>query len=313
MGPLGAAVVLRRSMEGNGRQGGKADRPWNDKFRNTVRHFVKSDPGLVSDLMTRLYGSSDVFPDSLREAYRPWQSLNYVSSHDGLTLYDLVAYNSPDSWNCGDHDGDANIPAQVMRLRKQQVKNFCCLLMLANGTPMFRAGDEFLQTQGGDGNPYNVDSELTWLDWDRLEAYRDVFRFFQKMIAFRKSHPTLGRSGSWRDDIKWYGVGHDVDWSYESRSLAYCLHGASENDDDLYVMINAYWQPLPFAFQEGQPQDWKRVVDTTLDSPDDFVEAEDAAVDTSLTYKVQPRSIAVLLHSRACLKGKETRHRLPEK
>src|SRR2546422_4633088 len=93
--------------------------------------------------MTRIYGSSDVFPDSLRDAYRAYQSLNYVSSHDGLTLYDLAAYNSPDSWNCGDRDGEAGVSAEVIKLRKRQVKNFCCLLMLSNGTPMFRAGDEF--------------------------------------------------------------------------------------------------------------------------------------------------------------------------
>ncbi len=116
-------------------------RQWNDRFRTTVRHFVKSDPGFVSDLMTRIYGSSDIFPDSLREAYRPYQSLNYVSSHDGLTLYDLVSYNSPESWNCGDRNGEEGISTDVMKLRKRQVKNFVCLLLLSNGTPMFRAGE----------------------------------------------------------------------------------------------------------------------------------------------------------------------------
>ncbi len=186
-------------------------RQWNDRFRQTVRHFVKSDPGYVSDLMTRLYGSSDVFPDSLHESFRPCQSLNYVSSHDGLTLFDLVAYNSPDSWNCCDHDGDANINAEVMKLRKRQVKNFCCLLLLSNGTPMIRGGDEFLQTQAGDPNPYNVDSATTWLDWTRQKTYDEVFQFFRKMIAFRKDHATLGRSQFWRDDVRWYGVGREVD------------------------------------------------------------------------------------------------------
>ena len=274
---------------------GKGWRQWNDRFRTTVRRFVKSDPGLVSDLMTRIYGSTDVFPDSAREACKPWQNLNFVSSHDGLTLYDLVAYNSSDSWNCGEHDGDAELAPEALSLRKRQVKNFCCLLLLSNGTPMFRAGDEFFQTQNGNGNAFNIDSELTWLDWSRLNKHQDVFRFFQKMIAFRKAHPSLGRSVFWRDDVHWYGVGPEVDCSYESRSLAYCLHGQSENDDDIYVMINACWKTLDFIIQEGQPGEWKRIIDTSLDTPSDFADAHDASILASSTYKLQSRSIAVFV------------------
>lgn len=291
--------ALQRSFPGRGW------RQWNDKFRTTVRRFVKSDPGLVSDLMTRIYGSADVFPDSVWEAYRPWQSLNYVSAHDGLTLYDLVAYNSSDGWNCDERDGETEVDSDVISLRKRQVKNLCCLLLLSNGTPMFRAGDEFLQTQSGNGNPYNIDSELTWLDWKRLDAHQDMFRFFQKMIAFRKAHPSLGRSVFWRDDVHWYGVGHEVDWSYESRSLAYCVHGKSEDDDDIYVMVNAYWQSLDFVIQEGEPGEWRRIADTALDAPNDFLDAGDAPVLASLNYKLQPRSIAVFArssgNSRLCL------------
>ncbi len=272
-------------------------RQWNDKFRTTVRHFVKGDPGCVSDLMTRIYGSADIFPDSLHEACRPYQSLNYVSAHDGLTLYDLVSYNSSESWNCGDRDGEADIGPDVMRLRKKQVKNFLCLLLLSNGTPMFRAGDEFLQTQYGDGNPYNVDGPATWLDWSRVETHKDIFRFFQRMIAFRKNHASLGRSVFWRDDVKWYGVGRQVDWSYASHCLAYCLHGASANDSDLYVMINAYWEPLSFTIQEGEPGDWRRIVDTDKGSPDDFTDTPGAPVLSSLSYTVRPRSIVVLVRT----------------
>ena len=272
-------------------------RQWNDKFRTTVQHFVKSDADKVPDLMTRIYGSSDVFPDSLRDAYRAYQSLNYVSSHDGLTLYDLVAYNSPDSWNCGDRDGEAGVSAEVLKLRKRQVKNFCCLLMLSNGTPMFRAGDEFLQTQGGNGNPYNVDSPVTWLDWSRLPTHTDVCRFFQKMIAFRKSHPSLARSRFWRDDVGWHGVGAQPDISSDSHTLAYYLRGASENDNDLYVIINAYWQPLDFVVQEGRPQEWKRVVDTFLDSPADFMDPATAPILGSLSYTAQPRSVVVFIRT----------------
>lgn len=124
-------------------------RQWNDRFRTTVRRFAKGDPSCVPDLMTRVYGSClDAFPDALPDSCRPYQSLNYVASHDGLSLYDLVAYtlDSQQSWNCGGPDGEDGVTPHVMELRKRQVKNLCCLLLLSNGTPMFRMGDELLQT-----------------------------------------------------------------------------------------------------------------------------------------------------------------------
>ena len=120
--------------------------------------------------MTRLYGSSDLFPDDLDNAFRPAQSINYITAHDGFCLYDLVAYNTKHnlangrnnsdgadhnlSWNCG-WEGDQNVPAEVMRLRKRQIKNFFTILMVSNGTPMFCAGDEFVNTQHGNNNPWN--------------------------------------------------------------------------------------------------------------------------------------------------------------
>jgi glycogen operon protein len=169
--------------------------------------------------------------------------------------------------------------------------------MLSNGTPMFRAGDEFLQTQFGDPNPYNVDGLKTWLDWSRLETHQDIFRFFQKMIAFRKNHPGLARSVFWRGDVKWYGVCKDVDWSFESHSLAYCLHGSAFGDGDLYVIINSYWEPLTFTIQEGTPIEWKRIVDTYLDSPEDFADPVTALALPSAEYIARPRSVVVLVRS----------------
>src|SRR4029077_5840077 len=109
------------------------------------------------------------------------------------------------SWNCG-RGGDVNAPPDGVSLRRQQAKNFCALLPLSNGIPMIVAGDEFLNTQRGNNNPYNQDNEITWLDWTRLEKNRDVFRFFKQMIAFRKAHPTIGRQTFWRDDITWHGT-----------------------------------------------------------------------------------------------------------
>ena len=281
---------------------------WNARYRDDVRRFVKGDAGMVPYLMRRIYGSDDLFPDSREHAYHAFQTVNYIDCHDGFTLYDLVSYNQKRngknghdnqdgmdanySWNCG-HEGDESAPAEVLSLRRKQAKNFFCLLMLSNGIPMFRAGDEFLNTQFGNNNPYNQDNEISWLDWSQLQANQDIFRFVKGMIAFRKSHPSLCRSRFWREDISWYGVGPAVDLSLDSRSLAFCLHGASQADDDIYVMINAYWQTLQFHIQEGAPQNWVRIVDTDLPSPLDLSEPGVPLVQSA--YEVAPRSIVVLV------------------
>ena len=285
---------------------------WNGRFRDDVRRFVKGDAGMVPEVMRRIYGSDDLFPDSRADAYHAYQSVNYVTSHDGFTLYDLVSYdqkhnwqNGNDnqdgtdanySWNCG-QEGDEVLPPAVAELRRRQVKNFCCLLFLSNGTPMFRAGDEFLNTQFGNNNPYNQDNKNAWLDWSRLNSNNDIFQFFKKMIAFRKNHPSLCRSRFWREDVSWYGVGPTVDVSYDSHSLAFCLHGASQGDDDIYAMINAYWEDLEFEVQEGMAQQWRRFVDTALPPPDDFAEAGIPLQRTK--YMVAPRSIVILCRRKA--------------
>jgi len=285
---------------------------WNGRFRDDVRRFVKGDAGMVPDLMRRLYGSDDLFPDDRLDAYHAYQSVNFVTSHDGFTLYDVASYNEKHnlangnnnqdgmdanySWNCG-YEGDKGAPAEVLALRRKQVKNFFCLLMLSNGIPMFRAGDEFLNTQFGNNNPYNQDNETGWLDWSQLQTNRDVFRFFKNMIAFRKAHPSLGRSRFWREDVSWYGTGGRADLSYDSHSLAFCLHGMSQGDDDIYVVINAYWEELQFQVQEGTAQEWLRIVDTSLVSPNDFSEGAEPL--RSLSYAVAPRSVVVLLRPKS--------------
>jgi len=273
---------------------GLAWRQWNGKFRDDVRSFVRGDSGMVGALMQRLYGSDDLFPDGPGDVCRPYQSVNYITAHDGFCLYDLVSYNDKHneanghgntdgpndnrSWNCG-CEGEHLVPPEVLALRKRQVKNFFTLLMLANGTPMFCAGDEFLNTQRGNNNPYNQDNETTWLDLSLLEKNGDVFRFFQHMIAFRKARPWIGRRRYWRDDVRWYGAEGPVD--LDSHSLAYALHGKRS----LYVMINAFWEPIVFRIQEGK--DWVRLVDTSRDD----LAAEPVS---SLTYDLEPRSIVVL-------------------
>ncbi len=275
---------------------GLAWRQWNGRFRDDLRSFVKGDANMVGALMQRVYGSDDLFPDGPGDVYRPYQTVNYITSHDGFCLYDLVSYDEKHneanghenrdgpadnrSWNCG-WEGDDGASAEVLLLRRQQVKNFFTLLMLANGTPMFCAGDEFLNTQHGNNNPYNQDNETTWVDWSLLEKNQDVFRFFQYMIAFRKERPWIGRSRYWRDDVHWYGANGPVDLGQQSRTLAYCLYGES----DLYVMVNAFWEPVRFHIQEGK--DWKRRIDTSRQG---LLEEPVSSGD----YEVAARSVVVL-------------------
>jgi glycogen operon protein len=187
-----------------------------------------------------------------------------------------------------------------MALRKRQAKNFSCLLMLANRVPMFAAGDGFLRTQRGNDYLYNQDNDRSWLDWSRIERHADHHRFAKPMIAFRKSHPSLGRPRYWRDDVRWYGVGPDVDLSFDSHSVAYCLHGASRGDCGLYVMINGYHEPLDFEIQESPPGGWHRAIDTGLDSPLDIADPGEEAAVASLRYRVLPRSVVVLVAGDGC-------------
>jgi len=282
---------------------------WNARYRDTLQQFVRGDEGFISELMLRLYGSDDLFPDDRLHAFQPSLSVNYITSHDGFTLYDLVSFREKNNWANGEENRDGanefsndygwegveNVPDEVLQIRKQQVKNCICLLLLSNGTPMFRMGDEFLQTQFGNNNPYNQDNETTWLNWDRLEENSDMFRFFREMIAFRKSHPSISRSRFWRDDVRWYGAEHLVDMSSGSRQLAFCLHGAPLGDDDLYVMINAGSEPIEFGIHEGSSGEWHRVVDTSLRSPADF--STDGAAVNATHYFVAARTIVVLVRS----------------
>jgi isoamylase len=284
-------------------------RQWNGRFRDDLRAFVKGDAGMVGALMRRMYGSDDLFPDGPGDVYRPYESINFVTAHDGFCLYDLVAYDRKHneanghgnfdgardnrSWNCG-WEGDDGAPEEVVTLRHRQIKNFFALLMLANGTPMFCAGEEFLNTQHGNNNPYNQDNETTWLDWSRLEQHRAMFRFFRQMIALRKSRRSISRSRYWRQDVHWYGPNGPVDLGPESRSLAYCLIGERFEERDLYVMINAFWEPASFHIQEGSAGQWRRLVDTSRASPEDIAEPGGGWPVESLDYEVGPRCVVVL-------------------
>ncbi len=282
---------------------------WNGRFRDDIRRFLRGDAGLVGALMQRLYGSDDLFPDDRPNAFHAYQSVNYITSHDGFTLYDLIAYNSKHnaanghgntdgtdenfSWNCG-WEGDAGAAPEILQLRRRQAKNFCALLLLANGTPMLRAGDEFLQTQGGNNNPYNQDNGTSWLNWALLEPNAEIFRFFRLMIGFRKAHPTLCRSRFWRDEVRWFGTGPAVDLSPQSRTLAVYLDGASQGDVDLYILINGSDRAQTFEIQVPRPGGWQRILDTGLETPDDFTEPPGEKHTAGTSYRLGPRTVAVL-------------------
>jgi glycogen operon protein len=289
---------------------GLAWQQWNGAFRDDVRRFLRGDPDMTRAMTQRLYGSADLFLDDRLHADRPSQSVNYVTCHDGPTLYDLVSFEHkrnwanghantdgpPQSfgWNCG-WEGDDRVPADVMQLRRRQAKNFMALLFLANGTPMLRAGDEFLQTQRGNDNPYNQDNETTWLDWRRAEEFADVRRFVKLAIAFRKAHPSLSRSRFWRDDVRWYDMMADGEHPSQASRLAFFLRGASEGDADIYAMINASPEAVTFPLREGAVGDWRRVIDTSLASPDDFcAPGAEVPLDAG-EYHVGARSVVVLV------------------
>lgn len=283
---------------------------WNGAFRDDVRRFVRGDDGMVGKLMLRLYGSDDLFPDG--EAYHPYQSVNYVCSHDGFTMADLVAFthkrNWANGWNNTDgpsenlsrnhgYEGHDGAPPDVQRLRRQQIKNFAALLFLANGTPMFRAGDEMMKSQGGNTNPYNQDNEVSWIDWGDLTTNADIFRFFQRMIAFRKRHRSIARSRYWREDVSWFGpMTADIEYGAGGHAFAYLLSGASQGDDDLYVMISNADTLVRFRVQTADVGEWRRVVNTAEASPRDFLDSPEPLA--SAYVDLAPHSIVVLVRAR---------------
>ena len=227
---------------------------WNGRYRDDMRGFLRGEGGLIPSVIQRVQGSPDLFDD-------PTLSVNFLTAHDGFTLYDLVAFDRKHneangwggtdgtddnrSWNCG-WEGDDGVSEQVMALRRRQLRNAWALLMLSHGTPMFVAGDEFARTQGGNNNAYNQDNETSWIDWDRRDDWTGLEAFVQRMIAFRADHPVLSRSEWWAGDVEWFGVSGGPDLAGHSRSIAWHLPG-------LYVMVNMWWEPLDFAVQAAGP------------------------------------------------------------
>jgi len=294
---------------------GDSWKEWNGRFRDDVRSFLKGDNGTVSRLATRILGSPDLYGQEERE---PEQSINFVTCHDGFTLNDLVSYNQKHneanreenrdgsndnlSWNCG-AEGPTDDP-DIERLRNRQVKNFHAITMLAVGAPMLLMGDEVRRTQRGNNNAYCQDSEISWFDWSLLDRHSDVRRFVKHLISFRLRRDTAEEEGLSlnellrRGQVQWHGINlNQPDWGEHSHCLAGTLRSI-KGRFLIQVMLNAYWEALEFELPpagESASSGWHRWIDTALDSPDDLCGWASAPVLTGSSYRVQPRSVVVLI------------------
>jgi glycogen operon protein len=294
---------------------------WNGRYRDDVRRFWRGEPGLAGELATRLSGSADLYEPSGRG---PRHSINFVTCHDGFTLWDLVSYNRKHneangegnrdglgenySWNCGVEGPTAD--ANVNTLRRRQAKNLIATLLLSQGVPMLMAGDEFLRTQGGNNNAYCQDNETSWVNWELAERNAEFLRFVRELIWLRHRHPALRRPTFFRGEGPKPGVGPDVTWhgtepgkpdfSPTSRTLALAIDGRLSDgapDRDFYLAFNAWREALPFrAPLSPSGRRWRRLIDTALPSPNDLM-TEDAGpeVPPGAVYAVAPHSLVVYL------------------
>ena len=285
---------------------------WNGRFRDEVRRFVKSDAGTTRALAARLSGSPDLYRGSARA---PWHSINFVTSHDGFTLADLVSYNEKHnwengegntdghgdnlSWNCGD-EGPTRRP-EVTALRARQQRNFLALLLLSQGVPMLLGGDEAGRTQRGNNNAYCQDNDTSWFDWALLERNRELFRFTARLIRFRKAHPSLRRRTFFEDEAKpplaWHGAKlGKPDWDGPSRQLGMHLTGA-DGDEPIYLFANAHWEPCVFELPRlAGGKSWRRFVDTSREPGQDAVEpGGEVSLPPGRTFVAGPRSVVVLV------------------
>lgn len=290
---------------------------WNGRYRDSIRRFVRGDPGLIGEVATRLTGSSDLYEANLR---LPINSINFITCHDGFTLYDLVSYeqkhnaaNGEDnrdgcdhnlSWNCG-VEGETDDP-QVLALRRGQAKIFMAVLFLSQGIPMLLAGDELLRTQRGNNNVWCQDNPLGWLDWNLMERNQDMLRFVREMIAFRKRHPSLMRrrflsgarkhGGDRFPDIQWHGQRlNEPKWDDpESRVLAFTLAARTEGEEDIHALLNMSAAPCEFELPRLADRGWYLAVDTALASPADIVAPDGQTRVSQAPYAAAPRSVVVL-------------------
>ncbi len=270
---------------------------WNGKYRDSVRRFWKGDGGMVSEIASRLAGSSDLYEWNGR---RPYASINLVTAHDGFTLHDLVSYNEKHneangegnndgeshnlSWNCG-VEGPTDDP-DITALREQQARNFLATLLLSQGVPMLAMGDEIGRTQQGNNNAYCQDNPISWVDWERASRFSDRLEFTRYLIALRRAHPVLRRRRFFQGrpirgrnikDIAWVRPSGkemtDQDWSANAgRTFGVRLAGAASEECDepgdapaaetLFLAFNAHHERVRFVLPPTEGERWIRILDT---------------------------------------------------
>lgn len=299
---------------------------WNGRFRDTVRKFIKGDAGQIRDLGHRLTGSADLYADDGRSAS---DSINFVTCHDGFTMYDLVTYNTKhndanreenrdgsndnNSWNCGTEGLTDN--ADIMQLRKQLMKNHFCTLLFSSGTPMILGGDEFMRTQNGNNNAYCQDNAISWFNWELVATNAEMVDFVRKAIAFTRKYTILQRRkfflGTDLDDDKipdlsWYGSSNDKPyWDDQMlRTLCCRLDGGEEKSDmgdySLFMILNAdfqaHWIALPPC---ASGMKWHRIIDTSINGGEDFLDTgKEVLLDPQDLYIANQRTTVVLLEKK---------------
>ncbi len=287
---------------------------WNGRYRDEVRRFLRGEAGLATAVARRITGSEDIYD-------RHWRgdcaSINFITCHDGFTLWDLFSYdwkhneangwNSTDgsndnfSWNCG-QEGETE-DEQINRLRHRMVKNAAAILLVSIGIPMLLAGDEFGNSQYGNNNAYCQDNVISWLDWSRLEKNRDIYEFFREMIALRKRHPMLQRQLKGVPDgypaISMHGTNAwSFDYSEGNRVIGIMFTGkhvvkGKMKDDFLYLGVNAHWDSHGVWLPElPKGMQWKVEVNTDVEEHS-FYEIPEP-VKKGAPFQLGPRSVAVL-------------------
>lgn len=315
---------------------------WNGKYRDAVRRFWKGDGETLSEFATRLSGSSDLYEATGRQ---PYASINFITSHDGFALHDLVSYNDKHnganqennsdgdnhnlSWNCG-AEGSAQDP-KIRALREQQKKNLIATLFLSQGVPMIRGGDELSHTQEGNNNAYCQDNEISWLHWDLSEEKKEFLAFFKKAMHFWREQPALKRKhffygrkirGSDIKDITWLnaagGEMSDQDWTagfircFGVRLAGNMLNEMNERGepvtgDTLLILMNAHHEDINFMLPDQESESsWELLLDTS--KPSDFGTILHSA---SKPFNLKCRSLALFRLSDS--KNDHSQKTIPEK
>jgi glycogen operon protein len=281
-----------------------------------VRHFIKGDAGYAPEMYRRISGSEDLYDERTPEA-----SVNFITCHDGFTLYDLVSYNkkhneangednrdgSDDnaSWNCG-AEGETKDP-EIHRLRLRQMMNATSLLLTSRGVPMLLSGDEFANTQYGNNNAYCQDNEISWLDWDRLAQYRELFAFTKNMIAFRKAHPVLRidryencYNATGYPELSFHSLKPwELDPNAPNLCFAYLyaedhIKFRTPADTFLYICVNAHWEAHDFALPLiPDAHHWRIAADTYAGVA--YVPGEEIPFNSLTQITLQPRSVTILI------------------